>query len=135
MKRSTTLSLPEAYHDYGGFDRAPDCAIHPPGSRAGPVHHSPSTAHCRPKHHLRSRVKINALESLVQTTQQAPPVVEAPPPPAPTSAQPGTKSPTDIPAKWEKTEGQRSSVREEWATERERLSSTSEEWKLKAKTT
>ncbi|KZP07373.1 hypothetical protein FIBSPDRAFT_902112 [Athelia psychrophila] len=83
---------------------------------------SPTTAHRRPKHHLYPRVKINALESLVQTTQQAPPVVEAPPLPAPTSAQPDNKSLTDIPAKWEKTDdGQWSSVREEWATERERL--------------
>ncbi|KZP30206.1 hypothetical protein FIBSPDRAFT_946299 [Athelia psychrophila] len=85
--------------------------------------------------HLEAALGLStSRQSLVQTTQQAPPVVKAPPPPAPTSAQPGTKSLTDIPAKWEQTEGQWSSVREEWATERERLSPTSEEWKLKAKT-
>ncbi|KZP04600.1 hypothetical protein FIBSPDRAFT_967996 [Athelia psychrophila] len=80
--------------------------------------------------------KINAFESLVQTTQQAPPVVEAPLLSAPTSAQPETESLTDIPAKWEKTDdAQWSSVREERATERERLSSTREEWTLKVKAT
>ncbi|KZP07377.1 hypothetical protein FIBSPDRAFT_939543 [Athelia psychrophila] len=102
---------------------------------------SPTHAKTNPLEDVESRgtistleSKINALKSLVQTTQQAPPVVEAPPPPSPTSAQPETESLTNIPAKWEKTDGgQWSSVSEEWATERERLSSTREEWKLKAK--
>ncbi|KZP30300.1 hypothetical protein FIBSPDRAFT_1038310 [Athelia psychrophila] len=50
--------------------------------------------------------KVNAPESLVQHTQQAPPVVEAPLPPA----QPEAESLTDIHAEWENiVEGQWSS--------------------------
>lgn len=72
--------------------------------------------------------KINTLESLIHTARQAPPVVKAPPAPAPTPAQPETKSLTNILARWKKTvEGQRSSVCKEQAMERERLSSAREE--------
>lgn len=79
--------------------------------------------------------KVNALESLVQSTQQAaPPIVEAPPPPPVPAVVHETESLTDILAEWKKTvEGQWSSVREEWATERERLASAREEWESKVK--
>lgn len=79
--------------------------------------------------------KVNALESLVQSTQLAvPPVIRAPPPPPVPAAVPENESLTDILSKWKKTvEAQWSSVREEWATERERLASAREEWELKVK--
>ncbi|KAF7984938.1 hypothetical protein HWV62_9857 [Athelia sp. TMB] len=90
-------------------------------------------AHRRHDHHLGSRIKVAALETLVKNSQQAPPpVIEARPPPLP--PQPESESLTQMPADWKKTvEGQRSSVREERATERERLASAREEWESKVK--
>jgi hypothetical protein len=73
--------------------------------------------------------KVLALESLVQSTQSQPPpppVIEATPPPSETL--------TQMLNEWKKSvEGQWSSVREEWVSERERLASAREEWEAKAK--